>query len=88
MLFAQRGPLKVILVCILKAQRKLGICRIVFISQFQAKCTFLLGFADIRSPLLADNFLFYSYIFNINFLYFLAKNIYFALKCTGQPEAS
>ena len=45
-------------------------------------------FAVIRSPLKVDNFLFYFYIFNINFLYFLAKNIYFAPKCTGQPDCT
>ena len=62
----------------------MGLCLIVLISLFQVKCRFFMVFTD-RSPLLANNFLFYSYIFNINFLYCLAKNIYFAPKCSGQP---
>ena len=38
-----------------------------------------------ESSLYAYNFLFFSYIFIMNFLFFQAQNIYFVPKCTGQP---
>ena len=69
----------------IEGRKKSGHSLIVLISPFQVRCTFFMVFVDIRSPLLADNFLFYSYILNINLLYFLAKNIYFAPTCSGQP---
>ena len=42
-------------------------------------------FNAIKKPFKADNFLFFSYFLDINFLFFEAQNIYFVPNCTGQP---
>ena len=42
-------------------------------------------FNAIKKPFSADNFLFFSYFLDINFLFFEAQNIYFVPNCTGQP---
>ena len=68
MLSSQRGPVMSSSLYI-EGTKKLGLCLIVLISLFQVKCTFFMVFTNIRGPLLADNFLFFSYIFDINFLY-------------------
>ena len=43
-------------------------------------------FNAIKKPFKADNFLFFSYFLDINFLFFEAQNIYFVPNCTGQPD--
>ena len=45
-------------------------------------------FNAIKKPFWADNFLFFSYFLDINFLFYEAQNIYFVPNCTGQSADS